>query len=135
MPTIGLSRTNRMINNINNYYFWPSMSNDIKKYVKKCRSCQIQKFSNKNTQEPFTIMSTADSAFSRISIDTSIMGPLGKKSKYILTLQCDLSKFVEAYPLPRTDVETVPKSLVNNLILRYGKPKQILSDKGTDFTS
>lgn len=136
LPTSGHAGINRMINNIKKYYFWPGMSNDVMNYVKKCRSCQIQKSTNKHVREPLTITSTAKSAFERVSLD--IMGPLdidNYDNKYILTVQCDLSKFVEAYPLPRKDSETVARCFVNNFILRYGIPKQFISDRGTEFTS
>lgn len=136
LPTSGHAGINRMINNIKKYYFWPGMSNDVRNYVTRCKSCQIQKSTNKHIREPLTITSTANSAFERISLD--LMGPIdidNYNNKYILTLQCDLSKFVEAYPLPRKDSETVARSFVNNFILRYGIPRQILCDKGTEFTS
>lgn len=82
------------------------------------------------------ITSTASSSFERISLD--LMGPLDVdncNNKYILTLQCDLTKYVEAYALPNKETETVARSFVNNHILRYGIPKEIASDQGTEFMS
>lgn len=37
--------------------------------------------------------------------------------KYILTSQCDLSKFIEAYSLPREDAEIEGGSFADNFIL------------------
>ncbi|KAB0790765.1 hypothetical protein PPYR_15500 [Photinus pyralis] len=83
-----------------------------------------------------TITSTANSAFEKIYLD--IVGPLDKDENdfvYILTLQCELSKFVEAYPLKSKDAVTVARSFVENFILRYGIPKEIATDQGSEFIS
>lgn len=82
------------------------------------------------------ITTTATTALEKIyldivgSLDTDIEG-----NKYILTIQCELSKFVEAYPYRYKGTVSVAKSLVNNFILRYGIPKTVATDRGTDFIS
>lgn len=136
LPTSGHAGVNRMLNNIKRYYYWPNMSHDVIKYVKKCAHCQYNKHTNKYIKEPMTITSTPDTSFQRISLD--IVGPLDVDNynyKYVLTIQCELSKFVEAYPLERKDTESVSRAFVNNFILRYGVPKDIITDQGTEFMS
>lgn len=136
LPTSGHAGVNRMLNNIRKYYYWPGMTNDVSEYVKKCKSCQIQKHSNRHTKEPMVITSTASTAFERVSLD--LMGSLDVDNfnyKYILTLQCDLTKYVEAYPLENKDTVSVARSFVNNFILRYGIPTEIITDQGTEFMS
>lgn len=135
LPTSGHAGVNRMLNNIKRHYFWPGMTTSVTKYVKNCKQCQIQKYTNHHTKEPMVITSTANSAFERVSLD--IVGPLptANNYKYILTLQCDLSKFIEAYPLERKDTVSVAKAFVDNFILRYGVAKEIITDKGTEFMS
>lgn len=136
LPTSGHAGVNRMLNNIKRHYFWPGLSNDVKQFVKNCQQCQYHKHSNKHIRQPLTITSTAHSSFEKISLD--IMGPLDVddyNNKYVLTLQCDLTKFVEAYPLPSKDTVTVAQSFTNNFLLRYGIPKEILTDQGTEFMS
>lgn len=136
LPTSGHAGVNRMLNNIKKYYYWPGMSNDVTEFVKKCKACQIQKYSNRQIKEPMVITTTPNCAFERISLD--LMGPLDKDNysyKYILTLQCNLTKYVEAYPLEKKDTVSVASSFVNNFVLRYGVPKEILTDQGTEFMS
>lgn len=136
LPTSGHAGVNRMLNNIQKYYFWPGMTNDINEYVKKCKSCQIQKHSNRQTKEPMVITTTASTAFERISLD--LVGPLDVDNynyKYILTLQCDLTKYIEAYPLEKKDTVSVARAFVNDFVLRYGVPKEIITDQGTEFMS
>lgn len=52
-----------------------------------------------------------------------------------MTIQCELSKYVEAYPIPSKDTLTVAKAFVSNFVLRYGIPKAIVTDRGTEFVS
>jgi hypothetical protein len=82
------------------------------------------------------ITTTAEHPFEKCSLD--IVGPLPETTngnKYILTFQDDLSKFVNAIPIPQQDAETVARELVLNIILKIGTPKQILTDQGTNFLS
>nr|CAH7768159.1 unnamed protein product [Callosobruchus chinensis] len=99
----------------------------------KCDLCQRCKDFNLN-KEPLQITTTASSAFQKIFLD--IVGPLPTHSenfKYILTKQCELTKYVEAYPLLHKDSETVAKAFVQNFILRYGIPQILLPIKALNF--
>ncbi|KAH9639666.1 hypothetical protein HF086_017660 [Spodoptera exigua] len=49
--------------------------------------------------------------------------------------KCELSKYVEAYPLISKNTTEVARILVNNFILRYGIPKEIATDRGAEFMS
>lgn len=50
-----------------------------------------------------------------------------------MTLQCELSKFVEGYPLPNKEPKTVANAFIENDILRYGTPDNTVSDQGAKF--
>ena len=100
LPTGGHAGINRTYKNIRRYYFWPGLKTDIDKFISKCDDCQRYKHSLPR-KEPITITTTASSAFQKVFLD--LVGPLEQdilNNKYILTIQCDLTKFVEAYPIP-----------------------------------
>ena len=83
-----------------------------------------------------TITSTAHAAFEKIFMD--VVGPLDRDiqgNSYILTLQCELTKYVEAYPLKTKRSEEIAKEFVNNFILRHGIPREIATDRGAEFMS
>lgn len=135
LPTSGHAGVKRMLNNIKRYYFWPNITNDVKRFVKKCDLCQKQKHSLP-TKQPMEITSTAKCAFDKVYLD--IVGPLEKdyyNKSYILTIQCELSKYVEAHSLENKDSCSVARSFVENFILRYGIPREICTDRGTEFIS
>lgn len=135
LPSSGHAGMRRMSNNIKKYYYWPGMDNDVQKFVKCCDKCQRQKYSIPK-KEPMIISSTANTAFEKIYLD--LVGPLQTDSNnftYVLTLQCELTKYVEAYPLVSKKSEEVAKTFVNNFILRYGVPTEIATDRGKEFLS
>lgn len=135
LPTSGHAGIKRMLKNIKRRYFWTSMEEDITKFVNSCTDCQKQKYT-KITKQPMEITTTANTAFEKIYLD--IVGPLDRDNSnynYILTLQCELTKFVCAFPLTTKSSAEVAKTLVEKFILKYGIPNIIATDRGTEFTS
>ncbi|XP_063597903.1 uncharacterized protein LOC134774421 [Penaeus indicus] len=116
-------------------FFWPGAGADIKRY---CRSCPVcQKFSPKGKvrKVPLVSMPIISEPFTRVAID--LVGPLTSSNrghKYILTLIDCATRFPEAVPLKNIDSVTVAENLIN-IFSRVGIPKEILSDRGTQFKS
>ena len=74
--------------------------------------------------------------FEKLSWD--IMGPLPTSScgnKYILVVTDLFTKWVEAFPLAKTDSVTLAKVLVNEIVCRYGVPRYLHSDQGANLVS
>nr|GFC04884.1 reverse transcriptase domain-containing protein [Tanacetum cinerariifolium] len=69
-----------------------------------------------------------------IELGIDFMGPFlsSKGNKYILVAVDYLSKWVEAKALPMNNARVVVKFL-KSLFSRFGKPKAIISDRGTHF--
>lgn len=135
LPTSGHAGIRRMVNNIRRRYYWPGIEKDVTKFVRKCKMCQIMKHS-RNTKEPMVVTTTATTALEKIYLD--LVGPLDRDlegNTFILTLQCELSKFIEAYPLRNKESISVARAFVDNFILRFGVPKTIATDRGREFIS
>lgn len=135
LPTGGHAGINRMFNNIKKYYYWEGLYRDTERFIRRCDDCQRYKHCRPNT-EPMKLTDTASAAFEKIFLD--LVGPLETDeldNKYILTIQCDLTKYVEAYPLKNKEAVSVATAFVNNFILRYGIPMVVVTDRGTEFIS
>ena len=49
---------------------------------------------------------------------------------------CDyLTKWPEAYAIPKHKAETIAKIFVEEIVFRYGVPRKLLTDRGTEFLS
>ena len=67
-----------------------------------------------------------------------LVGPLvpsAEGNQYILTTQCDLKKYVTATAIKNKSTEEVAKAFVGTIILNYGVPLKIVTDRGTEFMS
>lgn len=115
-------------------YIWKNMYKMVKKHVSTCDLCQRNK-QVRHTREPFCITDTPTQSFETIVIDT--VGPLRPSGdyRYILTMQCELTKYVIAAPMETKEAVSIAKTLVENLILKYGLFRTLKSDRGTEFTN
>src|SRR5262249_34337785 len=55
------------------------------------------------------------------------------KFVYILTIMDACSRYAEALPMKDMRAETVVRALVRNIFCRYGIPKALVSDNGSQF--
>jgi hypothetical protein len=129
----GMNGTYRVIKSV---YSWPYMTRDIEAYVKQCKSCQVNKTLKPKKRVPMELTSTADHPFDNCYLD--ILGPLplsAEGNKYILTFQDNLSKYVVATPIRQQDAETIARSFVTLVVLKYGTPSVVQTDQGANFVS
>ena len=134
LPTAGHAGMRRTLATISKKYFWKNMKLDVENFIKKCKQCQIFKV-GRCEKPQMTVTTTASSAFEKIYMD--LVGPLipANGCEYILTTQCELTKFITATPIPNKTTDTVAKAFVEDIILKYGVPQRIASDRGTEFMS
>ena len=97
-------------------YYWNKLKSDVQQYVKHCRKCQENKLVRVKTRQPMQISDTPTPPFERIQID-------------------NFSKYADAIPIPTIDSTTVATALAEQFISRYGCPRIIHTDQGTNFTS
>lgn len=135
-PTGGHKGVTQTYKKLRKSYNWPNMKQNVKSFIQKCDSCQKNKLVRKKTKLPMQITDTSQQAFEKIMLD--IVGPLPlteNGNRYILTLQDDLSKFCQAYPIPNQETLTIAKEICSKFICTFGIPEIILTDQGTNFTS
>ena len=117
-------------------YHWPNMKQEIQTYVKKCRSCQVNKVLTPRRKVPMEITTTAEHPFEKCFMDVVDPMPISQgNNKYILTFQDDLSKYVVAIPIHQQDAETIAKAFVEKMVLIYGTPRILQTDRGANFVS
>lgn len=116
-------------------YTWNKINQDVKNFIKHCKSCQSNKL-YKKSKFPMTITDTPSYPWEKCCVD--IVGPLPKtvsQNEYILTFQCNFTKFILTIPLKTQSATEVAEAMVSDIILRFGIPKVILSDQGANFMS
>ncbi len=117
-------------------FYWPYMYTYVRKYVSSCDICQKNTYSNQKPQglmQPVRI----EKPWERLSVD--LIGPMPKTKKgneYALVVIDTASNWVECFPL-RSNQATAAKcaELVLSIMTRYGFPRKIVSDNGSQFAS
>ncbi|GFN76486.1 gypsy retrotransposon integrase-like protein 1 [Plakobranchus ocellatus] len=117
-------------------FFWPNIWDDVGGFCKSCDKCQ--RFAPKG-QTPKVSLAQAtliDEPFSRVAVD--LIGPIVPASergnRYALVVVDYCTRFPECVSLKNIDTGTVAKALVD-IFTRTGIPREILSDRSTQFTS
>lgn len=134
-PTSGHIGQHRMYLKIREIYKWKRMKLDISNYVKQCEICKINKI-HRHTREKQVITTTPSKPLEVLSADT--VGPFMKTdngNRYILTLQCNLTKYVIFIPIPTKEATTIAKAIVEHFILIYGKFTELRTDQGTEYNN
>lgn len=132
----GHKGVNKIYHRLRHNYFWSNMKKDIQDFINNCRNCQLKKLIRVKTKQPMVLTDTPGSAFDKISMD--IMGPLPRsknQNEYILTMQDLLTKYSIAVPLKRATNLSIADAFLKNFICRFGAPKSLLTDQGSNFLS
>jgi len=130
---LGMAKTKQRLDR---HFYWPSLSQDIKRYVRSCDVCQRLGKGGKPPPASLHNLPVMSEPFSRIAID--IVGPLPKcrdtGNRFILTIIDHCTHFPEAVPLVTHEAADVAKALIT-VFSRYGFVDEILSDCGSEFMS
>ncbi|XP_076465997.1 uncharacterized protein LOC143297483 [Babylonia areolata] len=118
------------------HFYWPGMCGDIKCFVLSCNRCQKTVSKGQVPRVPLVKMPLMTEPFSRVAVD--IVGPIAPASesgcRYILTMVDYATRYPEAVPLKDITSESVAEALFN-MWTRTGIPSEVLTDRGTQFTS
>jgi len=113
--------------------YWVGWSRAVWDYCKRCSQCSRYHRGKPPRQGPLQPLPCGE-PWERLSVDITGPHPRSRHGKvYILTVMDGFTKFVEAIPITNQEASTVARALVENVIVRYGAPIQILTDQGTNF--
>lgn len=136
LPMAGHVGIRKTEDRITRHFYWPKMHQDVVQFCKTCHTCQIIGKSQPSIKPaPLIPIPAFDEPFTRILVDC--VGPLPRTRsghKYLLTIMDLSSRFPEAIPLRSITAKTVVQALVQ-FFTRYGLPKEVQSDQGSNFMS
>ncbi|UYV79523.1 CACTIN, partial [Cordylochernes scorpioides] len=130
---LGVTRT---MHRLKDKYFWPSMLKDVVEYVRTCHLCQSRKGSNQLSAGLLHPIPAANYPFERVGID--FLGPLPStknRKKWMIVLTDYYTKYAETKAVIDATAREVAKFLTENVILKHGAPRYLISDRGSQFTS
>ncbi|KAL0821690.1 hypothetical protein ABMA28_005122 [Loxostege sticticalis] len=134
-PTAGHMGVERTMHRISSRFYWPGMRATVTEYVKNCVPCQRYKADNR---KPAGLLQSPAGArrFEVISID--LFGPLPETpagNRWILIVEDVCSRWIELFALKKATSVECAKTLIEEVLLRFGVPRRMVSDNGVQFVS
>ena len=116
---------------ISNIAWWPTIHTDTIEYVKSCHQCQA--YARLQKPEP-AISIPVEKLFERFALD--FVGPLPTTmngNAYIIVATEALTRWPLARAVSAADADTAAKFFYEEIVLQFGPPDTILTDRGTHF--
>ena len=113
-------------------FFWPSMYEDTKDFVRICPNCQKDGGITARNAMPLTYNIQVNLFY---VWGINYMGPFPKSHncEYILVAMDYVSKWVEALPCRAADAKHARKMFHEIIFPRFGTPRMVISDGGSHF--
>ena len=132
----GIRATQRLINS---RYFWVGMNDDIQTWCRQCLKCQECKI-GRHTKKEISDLPFPTQRFTDVHMD--IVGPLDppesdntRKPRYLLTIIDSHTRWLEATPLTEITSQSICQAFIGTWVCRFGPPLNLVTDRGTQFTS
>ncbi|CAH2108922.1 unnamed protein product [Euphydryas editha] len=134
-PTAGHLGVERTLKKMKDRFYFTIMRQYVTNYLKACELCQ--KFKPTNLK-PAGLLQTPvpQQRFEVLAMD--LFGPLpegSKGEKWIFLVEDTASRWVELFPLVEANAENCARTLIEEVFMRYGFPRRIISDNGPQFVS
>ena len=114
------------------YFYWPNLRSDTKKFVKECITCQQTKTAA-TLQKQWQELPPVQQPMDRISMDITEM-VVAKGYRYVLTVIDHFSRYVKLFKLRSRHAEEVVRN-IQSYMGDYGVPKTLLADNACEFRS
>ncbi|XP_022025008.1 uncharacterized protein LOC110925363 [Helianthus annuus] len=111
-------------------FYWPRMYETTSEEIKKCDNCQVHAPMTHQHKHPMVPVSTSW-PFQKWAID--IIGPFPEGPggvKYVVVAIDYFTKWIEAKPLAKITGDQMRRFVLDNIVCRYGVPKELVSDNG-----
>lgn len=114
---------------------FPNMKRLVSRYVTACDLCQKAKINNQPSKGAMRNV-IANEPLELLSVD--LFGPLPRGRGGVETIFVVLdvfTKFVKLYPVKRATTKVLLNKILDDYVVKIGKPGTILSDHGSQFAS
>ncbi|UYV71739.1 hypothetical protein LAZ67_9000200, partial [Cordylochernes scorpioides] len=130
---LGLAKTH---DRIRRKYFWPGLLRSIRKYVGHCRECQRRKHAPLRPPGLLQPIPPTSVLFQRVGIDLLGRFPISHLgNKWIIVCTDYLTRNAITRALPSADAQQVAKFVLEDVVLKHGAPREIITDRGRVFQS
>lgn len=124
----------RVSSNLTRLYYWPGQYADVCNWVAACRRCAANK-QPKPVRHGFLQPIKSERPFHVVAMDIVQLNKTPRGYRYLLVMIDLFTSWVEAAPLKTITAEEVCDVFFKEIVTRHGCPSEVLTDRGTQFTS
>eukprot|EP00795_Rhopilema_esculentum_P010282 gene10282-18979_t len=114
------------------WFYWPHMARDINHFATNVCQCIRSKKPVVNSRAPAQSFITS-TLFVLVSIDFVHLEKCAGGCEFILDVIDHFTRFAQAYATTKKSAKTASEKLFNDYIQRFGLPRRIHHDQGTEF--
>ena len=130
---LGIKRTEELISR---NFWWPKMHEDITKFVNSCDQCARNKVNRHKRYDLLRPLEIPDRPWKSIELDFLCGLPESKKYTVIMVVVDRFSKMIHLIPFKEIpNAEQTAKAFIKIIFRLHGLPKEIYTDRGSQFTS
>eukprot|EP00253_Pinus_taeda_P016982 PITA_16982 len=116
-------------------YYWPTLHQDVRRYISQCDRCQRMGKPTPSDKMPLQPQVTLE-PFEKWGMDfVGPINPPSRKRSYIIVCTDYLTKWVETKAIKAAIEEKVAEFLRENIFYKFGYPRELFTDQGSQFTS
>ncbi|GBN12921.1 Transposon Ty3-I Gag-Pol polyprotein [Araneus ventricosus] len=135
-PTAGHLGFIKTYDRLRKRFYWPGLYRSVRNYVMHCKECQRRKPIPQKPPGHLMPMPAVEAPFHRVGVD--LLGRFPKSlggNKWIIVCTDYLTRYAITKYLPSADAPEVSKFMVEEIILKHGAPRTIITDRGQVFQS
>nr|CAH7765236.1 unnamed protein product [Callosobruchus chinensis] len=119
---------------IKDYFYWPKMQKHIRQFVAACEFCQKVKPSKVSRGLLNSVILEKPGELVCLDLIKPLPTSRGGVTQLLVVVDA-FSKYVRLYPLKRATTRSILNKIMGEYVVKIQKPKCLLSDNGTKFTS
>eukprot|EP00833_Pecoramyces_ruminatium_P012026 jgi/Orpsp1_1/1186058/evm.model.c7180000096669.1 len=135
-PSAGHLGIKRTLEIITRNFWWPKIKEDVTNYVYSCENCARNKVNRHRKYAYLQPLNTPDRPWKSIEIDFLCGLPESNGYTTLMVIVDRFSKMIHLIPFKEiSDAADTAKAFIKEIFRLHGLPKDIYTDRGTQFTS
>ncbi|UYV66132.1 K02A2.6-like, partial [Cordylochernes scorpioides] len=133
-PTTGHLEFAKTYDRIRRRFFWPGLYRSVRNYVGHCRECQRRKKIPQLPPGNLKPIAPVSIPFQKIGMD--LLGrfpPTRDGNRWVIVCIDYLTKYAVTKAIPTGGAVEVAKFMVNDVVLKHGAPRELITDRGRSF--